>query len=129
MEIQSKLLGAMQERQIYRVGGEYGQGRYSSNRLRPPTGICRRRLRPVRFRQDLFTAERRGLHPPPLRERVEDVLCSTSISLSFYAQKLPRNICSLSQPARAMIQRYYWPGKFREWRTPSKAAVLLNTAR
>jgi len=126
LEIQSKLLGALQDRQIYRVGGA-SPVKIDIRVIAATNRDLQAEVAAGRFRQDLFyRLNVVSLRLPPLRERVEDVLALAEHLIQFYAQKFARNICSLSPTARAMIQRYSWPGNIRELENVIERAVLLN---
>ena len=126
LEIQSKLLGALQERQIYRVGGA-SPVKIDIRVIAATNRDLQAEVAAGRFRQDLFyRLNVVSLRLPPLRERVQDVLALAEHLIQFYAQKFARNICSLSPAARAMIQRYSWPGNIRELENVIERAVLLN---
>lgn len=126
LEIQSKLLGTLQERQIYRVGGA-SPVKIDIRVIAATNRDLQAEVAAGRFRQDLFyRLNVVSLRLPPLRERVQDVLALAEHLIQFYAQKFARNICSLSPAARAMIQRYSWPGNIRELENVIERAVLLN---
>jgi len=125
-EIQSKLLGALQDRQIYRVGGT-SPVKVDIRVIAATNRHLQTEIAAGRFRKDLFyRLNVVSLHLPPLRERVQDVLALAEHLIRFYAQKFARNICSLSPEARAMIQGYSWPGNIRELENIIERAVLLN---
>jgi transcriptional regulator with GAF, ATPase, and Fis domain len=125
-EIQAKLLGALQDREIYRVGG--------TNPVRVDIRIIAATNRDLqtevaagRFRQDLFyRLNVVSLHLPPLRQRVEDVLALADHLIRFYAHKFGREVSALSPAARAMILSYPWPGNIRELENIIERAVLLS---
>jgi len=127
LEFQSKLLGALQDRQIYRVGGA-SPVKVDIRVIAATNRDLQAEVAAGRFRQDLFyRLNVVSLHLPPLRERVEDVLALAEHLIQFYAQKFARNICALSPAARAMIQAYSWPGNIRELENIIERAVLLNS--
>ncbi|HUA35497.1 MAG TPA: sigma 54-interacting transcriptional regulator [Candidatus Binataceae bacterium] len=126
LEVQSKLLGALQDRQIYRVGGA-NPVKIDIRVIAATNRDLQAEVAAGRFRQDLYyRLNVVSLHLPPLRERVQDVLALADHLIQFYAQKFARNICALSPAARAMIQRYSWPGNIRELENVIERAVLLN---
>jgi formate hydrogenlyase transcriptional activator len=127
LEIQSKLLGALQDRQIYRVGGA-SPVKVDIRVIAATNRDLQAEVAAGRFRQDLFyRLNVVSLHLPPLRERVQDVIALAEHLIQFYAQKFARNICALSPAARAMIQAYSWPGNIRELENIIERAVLLNS--
>jgi formate hydrogenlyase transcriptional activator len=126
LEFQSKLLGALQDRQIYRVGGATPI-KIDIRVIAATNRDLQAEVAAGRFRQDLFyRLNVVSLDLSPLRERVEDVLALAEHLVRFYAQKFARNINSMSPAARAMIQHYSWPGNIRELENVIERAVLLS---
>ena len=110
--VQVKLLRALQQRRIERVGGT----REIPVDVRIITG-SKRPLRAMvaegKFRSDLFY--RLDVMPvtlPPLRERREDIPLLTDHFLAKYFS--PRPVPPLSQTVREAFARYSWPGNVRE---------------
>jgi transcriptional regulator with GAF, ATPase, and Fis domain len=110
--VQVKLLRALQQRRIERVGGT----REIPVDVRIITG-SKRPLRTMvaegKFRSDLFY--RLDVMPvtlPPLRERREDIPLLTDHFLAKYFS--PRPVPPLSQTVREAFGRYSWPGNVRE---------------
>ena len=127
LEVQSKLLGALQDRQIYRVGGA-SPVKVDIRVIAATNRDLQAEVAAGRFRQDLFyRLNVVSLRLPPLRDRAEDVLALGEHLVQFYAQKFGRDIRSLSPAARAMIQHYSWPGNIRELENVIERAVLLNS--
>jgi formate hydrogenlyase transcriptional activator len=125
-EIQAKLLGALQDRQIYRVGG--------TNPVKVDIRVIAATNRDLptevgagRFRQDLFyRLNVVSLDLPPLRQRTDDVLALADHLIRLYAQKFARNVTSVSPSARTMLVSYPWPGNVRELENIIERAVLLS---
>jgi len=122
---QAKLLRALEERQVTRVGATR------------PTPVDVRVLaathRPLdrlaaegAFRQDLlYRLQVITLHLPPLRDRREDV---PSIALHFLAEMAARHgrpVRGLSAGARRALLAYDWPGNVRELRNALERAVVM----
>jgi formate hydrogenlyase transcriptional activator len=125
-EIQAKLLGALQDRQIYRVGGS-SPVKFDIRVIAATNRDLQTEVAAGRFRQDLFyRLNVVSLQLPPLRERREDVIALAEHLVQFYAQKFARNIRCLSPAARVVIQAYSWPGNIRELENIIERAVLLN---
>jgi formate hydrogenlyase transcriptional activator len=125
-EIQAKLLGVLQDRQIYRVGGT-SPVRVDIRVVAATNRDLQTEVAAGRFRQDLFyRLNVVSLHLPPLRQRPEDVLALADHLIQFYAQKFARDVDALSPAARAMILSYPWPGNIRELENIIERAVLLS---
>ena len=114
MEIQSKLLRAIQEKEIERVGG----------RATIPTDVRivvatnRNLLAEIaegRFRHDLYY--RINVFPiklAPLRERREDIEALAAHFLQVYGESFHRGKITISPGAMKQLENYYWPGNIRE---------------
>jgi formate hydrogenlyase transcriptional activator len=125
-EIQAKLLGALQDRQIYRVGGT-NPVTVDIRVIAATNRDLQAEVAAGRFRQDLFyRLNVVSLHLPPLRQRTEDVLALADHLIKLYAQKFARDVIALSPTARAMILSYRWPGNIRELENIIERAVLLS---
>ena len=126
LELQAKLLRAVQEREIERVGG-----RTPINiNVRIVAATNRNLLDEVnagRFRSDLFY--RLNVFPivlPPLRERPEDIPSLASHFIAKRARKTNSVAAKLSVDAMRRLTEYAWPGNVRELEHVLERAVLLS---
>ena len=126
MEAQARLLRFIQEGEIRRIGSVHS--RKVNVRL-----ICatHRNLQQLAagglFRQDLFyRINVLRLSLPPLRERGKDILHLAERMLQSQAEKLGRNLMSLSPRAIQAITTYQWPGNVRELEHAIERAVVLS---
>ena len=111
MEAQSKLLRALQEREIDRIGGKETikidvRLIAATNKNLVTEGAA------GRFRMDLYY--RINVFPitlPPLRERKEDI---PELAGYFLKQFNPNQKFAISKPALQQLQSYSWPGNIRE---------------
>ena len=114
LSVQVKLLRAIQNRQVERVGGT----RTIPVTARVITGSKRNLGKMVadgRFREDLFY--RLNVLPivlPPLRERREDIPALADHFLKRFARERNMEAPELSAPVLAALARYSWPGNVRE---------------
>lgn len=70
-----------------------------------------------RFRDDLYYRLKVDwIRIPPLRERVEDILCLAETFLREHTSSLHRPVLELSAEAKEFLLRYTWPGNIRELR-------------
>jgi two-component system response regulator AtoC len=126
MDLQSKLLHVLQEKQYYRIGGE-----------REVKANCRilvatnRKLEDMvdegRFRRDLFyRINVVNIHVPPLRDRKEDVPFLVEYFLKRYAEMYNRNSAKISPRLMEMFHEYSWPGNVRELENNIKRFVILG---
>jgi len=114
VETQSKLLRAIQEKEIERVGGRTT----IKTDVRIITATNRNLLKEIaagRFRMDLYY--RINVFPiylPPLRERREDIPALTDHFLKYYCSNIRSEPMSLSVAALQQLEDYSWPGNIRE---------------
>jgi DNA-binding NtrC family response regulator len=123
--LQAKLLRAIQEREIDRLGGTHPV-KVDVRILAATNRDLATEAARGRFREDLyFRLNVVQLRIPPLRERAEDVLLLAGFFCERYAKVngLPRR--SLSPQARAMLLAHPWPGNVRELENAIHRAVLL----
>lgn len=124
--LQGRLLRAIQERTIVRIGGE----------KRVPLDlriVCatqqdlKQMVVKGEFREDLYyyIAVVR-LHVPPLRERKEDILWLAQRLLDEQAGQRRTGAKSLSARAERLMLDYPWPGNVRELKSAIERACLLN---
>jgi DNA-binding NtrC family response regulator len=114
IEIQSKLLRALQEKEIERVGGRAT----IKTDVRIITATNRNLLKEIaagRFRIDLYY--RINVFPiflPPLRERREDIPALANHFLKHYSSNIRSETMSLSPAALKQLEDHSWPGNIRE---------------
>ncbi|MDO4179959.1 MAG: sigma-54 dependent transcriptional regulator [Bacteroidales bacterium] len=128
LPMQSKLLTAIEKRQISRLGAT--EAIPIDVRLISATNVDIHRLvEEGNFRQDLlYRINTIEIHIPPLRERGEDVLLLADHFLKRYAHKYKKEINGLSREARQKLMRYHWPGNVRELQHAIERAVILSDA-
>ncbi|MBP1603260.1 MAG: zraR 25 [Acidobacteria bacterium] len=113
-DLQSKLLRAIQEGEIERVGGT--KPIRTEFRLIAATNVdLDRAVKEGRFREDLFY--RINVVPirlPPLRERLEDIPELAQFFLRRYTARFRKQVDGVSDAAMAALKSYWWPGNIRE---------------
>jgi DNA-binding NtrC family response regulator len=114
LDLQAKLLRAIQEGEIERVGG--AKPIRTNFRLVVATNVdLDKAVREGRFREDLYY--RINVIPirmPPLRERVEDLPELARLFLERYRVKFRKPVRGLSDSALKILASYWWPGNIRE---------------
>ena len=123
--MQVKLLRALQEREIRRVGEN--RSRKIDVRILAATN---RDLAHVvaggGFRQDLYYRLKVvELHVPPLRERRDDILPLGRLLLADAALRMKRKIFGLAPETADQLLRYGWPGNVRELQNAMERAVAI----
>ena len=125
MDAQAKVLRAIQEKEIQRVGSE--QTITVDVRL-----ICATHqpleelLEKGKFREDLYY--RINVFPifiPPLKERREDILPLAEHFLADFTDEYGKEVKRISTPAIELLVMYHWPGNVRELKNCMERAVLL----
>jgi DNA-binding NtrC family response regulator len=123
--MQVKLLRALQEREVRRVG----ENKVRSVDVRVLAATNRDLAQAVAggtFRQDLYYRLRVvELHVPALRERKDDILPLARVLLADSALRMKRKLSGLTPAAAQQLLRYEWPGNVRELENTMERAVAL----
>jgi DNA-binding NtrC family response regulator len=123
--MQVKLLRALQEREIRRVG-ENKSRRVDVRVVAATNRDLAHGVAGGSFRQDLYYRLKVvELHVPPLRERRDDILPLGRVLLADAALRMKRKISSLAPGAADQLVRYEWPGNVRELENAMERAVAL----
>jgi DNA-binding NtrC family response regulator len=126
MPLQAKLLTAIQNRRVSRVG---------SNKETPIDIrlICATNMplyemvKENRFRQDLlYRINTIEIEVPPLRERFEDIPVLANHFLKHYCARYNKNISKISEAALTRMHKHTWPGNIRELQHAIERAVILS---
>ena len=122
---QSKLLTALQNRQIIRLGSN--QSVEVDIRLVCATNIPLKGLADEnRFRKDLiYRINTVELQVPPLRERGDDILLLAKHFIKRYAEKYNKSIPDLDSAAQKKLLGYHYPGNVRELQYSIERAVIM----
>jgi DNA-binding NtrC family response regulator len=114
LELQAKLLRAIQEGEIERVGGT--KPIRTAFRLIAATNVdLDRAVKEGTFRGDLFY--RLNVVPvrlPPLRDRLEDLPMLADFFLRRYNARFQKQIKGIADTTLRMLTHYWWPGNIRE---------------
>ena len=126
LPLQAKLLRALQEREIDRVGGTRPI-RVDLRVVAATNRDLEKAIREGAFREDLYyRLNVIGLTLPPLRERREDISLLASHFAAAGSRKLGRRVAGFSPEARACLLRYEWPGNVRELANAVERALVLG---
>ena len=127
IELQSKLLRVLQEREFERLGSSRTirtDARLVAATNRDLAQLVEQRL----FRADLYY--RLNVFPmtaPPLRERRDDIPLLVRYFVQQYARRMNRRILSIPTESMNALVRYHWPGNIRELQNFIERAVILST--
>ena len=126
LTMQSKLLTAIEKRQINRLGST--QAVPIDVRLICATNADIRQLVDEgNFRQDLlYRINTIEIHIPPLRERGNDIILLAEYFLQRYARKYKKDMRGLTREAKNKLLKYAWPGNVRELQHTIERAVILG---
>jgi two-component system nitrogen regulation response regulator GlnG len=123
---QSKLLRAVQERAVQRLGGRRPIP-VDVRIIATSNAPLDREVRAGRFRQDLYyRLNEFTITLPPLRERLDDIIYLANRFLVEAGMELRRPVHGISLEATQLLLRYPWPGNVRELRSMIRRAVLLS---
>ena len=126
LPMQSKLLTAIEKRQISRLGST--QTVPIDVRLICATNAdIRQMVEDGNFRQDLlYRINTIEIHIPPLPERGNDIILLADHFLDRYTRKYKKEIHGLTREAKNKLLKYVWPGNVRELQHTIERAVILG---
>jgi two-component system, NtrC family, response regulator AtoC len=123
--IQSKLLRALQEREVTRIGGK----ELIKFDIRVITATHKDLVEEVRkgmFREDLyFRLLGLPIHLPPLRERENDILVLAKHFSDTFCQENKLKKLSFSEEVKEKLMSYSYPGNVRELKAVIEVAVVM----
>ena len=126
LNMQVKLLRAVQEGVIERVGGE--RSIPIDVRIIAATNIdINKAIHDKKFREDLYY--RLNIIPisvPPLRNRIDDLLLFINYFIAKYNKELNKNIKYVTGEALRVLQNYSWPGNVRELENLIERIITLS---
>jgi two-component system response regulator HydG len=124
-DVQLKLLRAIQERVITRLGDDKSI-KIDIRIIAATNDDLRHELAEKRFREDLYhRLNEFNIKLPPLRQRPEDILIFVRHFIKMANGELNRGITGLAPEAEAVILNYPWHGNLRELKNVIKRAVLM----
>ena len=125
-ELQKKLLSALQNREITRLGSSkpipvdirlISATNYSPEEL----------IKEKKFREDLlYRINTIRIDLPPLRERIEEIPILTEHFLKFYGKKYKKEDLRPNAEIINKLSRYSWPGNIRELQHTIEKVVILH---
>jgi two-component system response regulator AtoC len=126
LALQGKLLKAVEERTVRRVGGVRDR-RIDVRILAATNRDLEREAQREQFRRDLyFRLAVIILHLPPLRERGNDILILAEHFLQRFNAKYGKQVRTIDARARGLLLTYPWPGNVRELSHVMERAVLWS---
>jgi formate hydrogenlyase transcriptional activator len=127
LELQTKLLRVLQEREFERLG--------SSRTLRTDARLIAATNRDLeamvseeKFRSDLFfRLNVFPVHVPPLRERDGDIPLLVRQFAQQFSRRMSKEIETIPSATMDALCRYHWPGNIRELQNVIERAVIIST--
>jgi transcriptional regulator with PAS, ATPase and Fis domain len=125
MNLQSKLLSALQSRQVTRVGAN--QHIDVDIRLVCATNMpLHQMVKEGKFRQDLlYRINTVEVNIPPLCERIDDIPMLANHFLNYYSKKYRKDVLTISPEALNKLKKYAWPGNVRELQHSIERALIM----
>jgi len=127
VDLQAKLLRALQEREVERLGGTRTIP-VDVRVIAATNEDLRQLVRARAFREDLFyRINVAALTIPPLRERKEDIPLLVEHFIRKYAREFKKDVRGISRGALPSLDAYDWPGNVRELENVVERSVALAT--
>ena len=124
--IQAKLLRALQERKIRRVGGTHEMN-VDVRVIAATNRDLRAMVSDGRFRDDLYyRINVLSIDVPPLRERREDIPVLIDYFLKKHTKNTSRLVRGLTPETKKLMNDYSWPGNVRQLESAIERAILLS---
>ncbi len=125
LNLQVKLLRALQERVVFRVGDSKPE-KVDIRVVAATNRVLEDEIRASRFREDLYyRLNVVNIFLPPLRERGDDVIIIAKALLSKHAEELAPHVQGFTPQALAGIKKSQWPGNIRQLENRIKKALVL----
>lgn len=127
LQLQAKLLRALQEGEVQRVGSD-APITVDVRVLAATNRDLRVEVAERRFREDLyFRLNVITMEVPPLRARAEDIPLLAAHFMERFAARNRKALKGFSSQAMDVLLRYAWPGNVRELENAVERAVILST--
>jgi two-component system NtrC family response regulator len=125
MQIQAKVLRAIQEQTIERLGGGHSI-RVNVRLIAATNKDLEKEIAAKLFREDLYyRLNVINIVMPPLRERNGDITMLIKHFLTFYAKKINRREPVLTKNSLLLMQNYNWPGNVRQLQNTIERILVL----
>jgi two-component system, NtrC family, response regulator PilR len=128
LAMQVKLLRAVQERKIRRVGGT-DETEVDVRVISATNAPLEELVKQKRFREDLFyRLQVIPVRTPPLRERREDIPLLAEHFTERFARQMGKGVAKVSEEAMLLLRAFHWPGNVRQLENVIERAVALETS-
>ena len=127
MGLQAKLLRALQEKEIMRLGSASKPIKIDVRFISATNANIQEKIANKDFREDLyFRLQTVPIKIPPLRERSEEILPLAQIHIKEICQEYGFNQKALSKESEQKLLSYVWPGNIRELLSVVERACILS---
>ncbi|MFO0555091.1 MAG: sigma 54-interacting transcriptional regulator [Polyangiaceae bacterium] len=125
LNLQVKLLRALQERVVFRVGDSRPE-KVDIRIVAATNRNLEEEIRANNFREDLYyRLNVVNIWLPPLRDRGDDIVIIAKALLTKYADELGSAVRGFSPASLSAIRKYTWPGNIRQLENRLKKALVL----
>jgi transcriptional regulator with GAF, ATPase, and Fis domain len=125
LNLQVKLLRALQERVVFRVGDSKPE-KVDIRIVAATNRVLEEEIRAGRFREDLYyRLNVINIYLPGLRERGDDVIIIAKALLSKHTAELGAHVQGFTPQALAAVKKHPWPGNIRQLENRIKKALVL----
>ena len=129
LAMQAKLLRVLQERSFRRLGGTADIA-VDFRLIAATNRDLKKDIAAGLFREDLFfRLNVVALELPPLRKRTEDILPLCMKAVLHYAKEFGKDVTDIDSEARALLERYHYPGNIRELQNIIERALIFCQGR
>jgi DNA-binding NtrC family response regulator len=126
LSAQAKVLRALQENKITRVGGEK-EIPVDVRIIAATNKNLKEEINKGRFREDLYhRISVIVIHVPPLRERLDDIPLLVQHFVELSCAKMGKPLPEFTEEAMAEMQQYQWTGNIRELNNAVERLVILG---
>ena len=126
--VQVKLLRAIQERQVRRVG-DTRDVKVDVRLIAASNRDLGKAVADGVLREDLFyRLNVIPIHLPPLRDRREDIPLLVAHFIKKLAREVGREVHGVTPEAVAVLEQYHWPGNIRELENVVERALVLGSS-
>ena len=129
LSMQAKLLRVLQERTFRRLGGT-NEIAVDFRLIAATNRDLKKDIAAGLFREDLFfRLNVVALELPPLGQRTEDILPLSMRALLHYGKEFGKEVTEIDAEARALLERYHYPGNIRELQNIIERAMIFCSGR
>jgi transcriptional regulator with GAF, ATPase, and Fis domain len=126
--VQVKLLRAVQEREIRRVG-DTRDIKVDVRLIAASNRDLAKAVGNGALREDLYyRLNVIPIHMPPLRERIEDIPLLIAHFITRITKDVGKSVRGISPESLAILERYHWPGNIRELENIVERAIVLGNS-